>query len=287
MEFSRMENRSPAMVTEFDELARKTFEITHSDKHQDLLEKEKQNSDFYENVYEDVLEEGLPLAPAGPGLLFKIEKGSQTFCIRGFATDCIEQSLLDVESGEVNARAKLKFRDENDFDHLNFFEIPSFDLAFRIQNNLFNRRFPINESLVCNLSDPGFSWWLNDSEDGFELFFQTYQILGNENFLSIGPIGDQFKAVQRLHAAENTLRKFFPIKEFSCDDKSFKIVPCDPENKKYQQFLDLLYRGEKDFLSEFFPQDTDEQVLYDYLLELASMRSLWINVEEILEDLID
>ena len=285
------------MDMDFDELARKTFEISHSKEHQEILNQEKENSSFEEeelsgfaeeqihDIYETVTEEGLPLAPAGPGLLFKIEKGTQTYCIRGFSTECIEQSLLDVESGEVTSRAKLKFNGEEDFDHLNFFEMATVDLAARVQSNLFNRRFPINEALVCNLSDPGFSWWLNDSEDGFEVFFQTYQILGKDQFQRIGPIGDHYRATDIFRAGESALRKFFPINEFSCDDKSLKIVPCDPENIKYQQFLDLLYRGDDSLLAEFFPVNDSEEQLYNYLQELSTMRMFWINVEEILSDL--
>ena len=277
------------MDIDIDELTRKTFEISKSDEHCDILAREKDNSPFNNEVLFDIEEDlrsqdSLPLAPVGPGLIFKLEKGAQTFCIRGFATESIEQSLLDIESGEVSSRARLKFESEEDFDFLNFFEINSLELANKIQLNLFNRRFPLDETLVCNLSDPGFSWWLEDHEKGFEMFFQNSLVFGQNRFYKLGPLGDHLVATDIMRMSELVLRKFFPINEFSCDEKGLKIIPCDPENLAYMDFLNLIYRGDRKFLDQFFPANKNEQNLFNYLEEVATMRLFWLNVEEILEE---
>ena len=277
------------MDIDLDELARKTFEISNNKDHIEILNREKQNSpysdDMMSDIFEDISEEGLPLAPVGPGIIFRIEKGVHTFCIRGFSTDSIEQSLVDIESGEVRTCSKLKIKSEDDYDHINFFEFKSLEIAEKIQHSLFNRRFPIDETLICNLSDPGFSWWLRDSDVGFEVYFQTYQADDNNKQLhKLGPLGDLYNATDIFRNTENILRKFFPINEFSCDDKSLKIIPCDPENTRFKELLNLLYRGDQAFLSTFFPANETESHLLDYLQEISSLRQFWLNVEEILED---
>ncbi|MBT7608317.1 MAG: hypothetical protein HN576_01080 [Bacteriovoracaceae bacterium] len=276
------------MDIDFDKLAQKTFEITHNTEHLDTLNKEKKDSPYFEEmmseIYEDISEDGLPMAPAGPGILFRIDKSSQSFCIRGFATTSIEQSLIDIESGEVKSCSCLKIKSEEDYDHVNFFEFESLELADRIKQSLFNRRFPVDEALVCNLSDPGFSWWLEDNVFGLEVFFQTYQAMGRKQFQKLGPLGDHFDAIDIFRDSENILRKYFPINEFSCDDKSLKIIPCDPENNQFKELLNLLYKGDQTFLSKVFPTNEQESELLRYLKELSCTRMFWLNVEEILED---
>ena len=80
------------------------------------------------------------------------------------------------------------------------------------------------------------------------------------------------------------MRNFFPINEFSVDDKSLKIIPCDPENSKFKELLNLLYRGDKAFLSTFFPVNDEQRHFLDYLKEISGLRLFWLNIEEILED---
>ncbi len=271
----------------FDELTRKTFEISYSEDHREMLKEEKRKSSISDEMVFDIIEneEALPLAPKGPGLVFKIEKGSQTFCIRGLSTDCIEQSLLDIESGELKSRSKLKFQGEEDFDYLNFFELSSMELSEKIQSGLFNRRFPLDENLLCNLSDPSFSWWLEDCENGFEVFFQSYRALEQNHFHKLGPIGDQAFAASFFRNSEQILRKFFAINEFSCDEKSLRIIPCDPENLNYKQLLNVFYGGEDSDFLQTFSANKKELSFFDYLEELSSTRRLWLNIEEILEDL--
>ena len=276
------------MDIDFDELARKTFEISNNKDHIEILNREKENSPYNDqmisDIYEDISEEGLPLAPVGPGIVFRIDKGTHTFCIRGFSTPSIEQSLADIESGEVRSCQKLKINSDEDYDHINFFEFDTVELAHKVQQTLFNRRFPLDESLICNLSDPGFSWWLNDSEVGFEIFFQTYQIDSSKQLHKLGPLGDHYNAIELFRNTENILRNFFPINEFSVDDKSLKIIPCDPENSKFKELLNLLYRGDKAFLSTFFPVNDEQRHFLDYLKEISGLRLFWLNIEEILED---
>ena len=205
--------------------------------------------------------------------------------MRGFATESIEQTLLDIESGEVVTREKLRIVDELDYDNLNFFETGELALAQVIMDQLFNRRFPIDEDILCNLSDPGFSWWLNSHEDGLEIFFKSHGLNRMDRFQRLGPIGDNAIACLRLNQVAEFLRSQFAVNEFSCDDKSFKLFPVNSKSFGYQNFLELLADGNFPYTIESFPNDHVGRTMYFFLKELAFLRAFWINLEEILEDI--
>lgn len=281
------------MDLNFDLLAKETLELSGSSS-QYLIEEERARSAFWAvddipdptPLEEDILNESsLPEAPQGPGLVYRVEKGVSTFCVRGFATESIEQTLLDVESGEVKVREKLRIQDEMDYDTLNFFETDELSLAQVIIDQLFNRRFPIDEDILCNLSDPGFSWWLNGEENGIEIYFKSHGLDRMERFKRLGPIGDNTIACLRMNQASRFFRTQFPINEFSCDEKSLKITPVDSGSEGYQNFLSLILNGENHFKIQDFSEEFGGRTLYFYLKELATLRAFWINLEEILEDL--
>ncbi|MCO4793936.1 MAG: hypothetical protein KC493_09495 [Bacteriovoracaceae bacterium] len=278
---------------DLDQLAKETFELTKRSENKSLIEEERARSALWAEdvpecptlLEEDIFDEALPLAPQGPGLVYRVDKGSSTFCVRGFATENIEQSLLDIESGEVVTREKLRLDDDLDYDTLNFFETDELAMAQIIIDQLFNRRFPIDEDILCNLSDPGFSWWLNLDEVGLNIFFKSHGLNRMDRFSRLGPIGDNAIACLRLNQASSFLRTKFAINEFSCDDKSLNITPVESKSLGYQNFLELLVDGEFNWSIEDFSNDTHGRTMYFYFKELAALRAFWINLEEILEDL--
>ncbi len=281
------------MDLDFDQLAKETFELSKSSDRK-LVDEERERFDFWAidapedptPLEEDIFAtDSMPLAPQGPGLVYRIEKGVSTFCVRGFATENIEQSLLDIESGEVLTREKLRIKDELDYDTLNFFETGELALAQVVMDQLFNRRFPIDEDILCNLSDPGFSWWLSSDENGLEIFFKSHGLNRMDRFLRLGPIGDNAIACLRLNQVAEFLRSQFAVNEFSCDDKSFKLLPVNSKSLGYQNFLELLVDGSFPYHIENFSDDTYGRTMYFFLKELAFLRAFWINLEEILEDL--
>lgn len=281
------------MDLDFDQLAKETLELSKSS-NKKLVDEERERFDFWASdlpedptpLEEDIFEtNAMPLAPDGPGLVYRIEKGASTFCVRGFATENIEQTLIDIESGEVVTREKLRIVDELDYDTLNFFETGELALAQVIMDQLFNRRFPIDEDILCNLSDPGFSWWLSSHEDGLEIFFKSHGLNRMDRFLRLGPIGDNAIACLRLNQVADFLRSQFAVNEFSCDDKSFKLFPVNSKSLGYQNFLELLVDGNFPYCIENFPNDHVGRTMYFFLKELAFLRAFWINLEEILEDL--
>ena len=62
-------------------------------------------------------------------------------------------------------------------DSVLFIEMKDSYRAQLIADLYHGKRFPIREEWLCNLSDPGFSWWLIINDDGsLTIRFQSYGI---------------------------------------------------------------------------------------------------------------
>ena len=211
--------------------------------------------------------------PMAAGLIYRIDDGGSTFCIRGIAT-----SNIDEEFNHIN-RAALKISDDFDLDSLYFFELPTIEQAEAVIEQLCNRRFPKQEDSLCNISDPGFSWWMDSQPDRFEIFFRSHGINRADKYIQLGPIGDQKMAALRMSQVQPLLRNTFPISEFSNTNKGFAIGSLKPEQLGFKSFRDIFLKGENRTTLENFPDNGLGRTLYFYFHELASIRKFWIEVQ--------
>ena len=226
--------------------------------------------------------------PETTGIIYRIDSGVSTFCIRGFTTKNIRADWIDVQSKTSLKRVLLKIADDVEFSNVSFFETATFELAEAAKEQIINRRFPHQEDSVCNLSDPGFSWWMDvrgrenssSPEGRFEIFFRSHGINRAEKYIQLGPIGDGAIAQLRMNQARTLLRSSFPISEFSCDDKSFAVASLKPDHSSFISFKNIFLHGINNTTLENFPDNSLGRTLYFYFHELAVVRKFWIEVKK-------
>lgn len=225
--------------------------------------------------------------PHAPGIIYKLDSSIGTFCVRGFPTENIALSMKELNKTTGPKRSQLKLSPEDGLTQVKFFVTKSLELAEAIKEQIVNRRFPHQEDSVCNISDPGFSWWMNadelneNTEDSgrFEIFFKAHSVNRMEKFIQLGPIGDSSLAAQRMNQARALLSDSFPISEYSCDEKNFSIATSKPDHLGFIAFKNIFLHGENETELENFPETPVGRSLFYYFQELATVRKFWIEVK--------
>ncbi len=267
------------MNIDFDFLAKETLALRNQ------ADKLSSFDDYFEDLQEnnfischDSNEESFPNKP---GLLFYVERGASTFCLRGIATDDIEYSAEEFLKGDKKIEKKFRASCDEVSDQLLSFITEDAHEAEVLVDLIFNRRYPNQEDVLCNISDPGFSWWLNDNGNSFNIYFQSHGIERAQNFTRLGPLGDSILSSRRLKDALPHLRESFSINEFSSDRKSFSISSAAREESdtSFNDFKDLFLSGSKPLSRDFFPDSTHGLTLYLFFKELALTRRFWLLVE--------
>ncbi|WP_372655883.1 hypothetical protein [Halobacteriovorax sp.] len=238
-----------------------------------------------QEIYEEVEEEldDSPF-PQSPGIIFKIDAGVSTFCVRGVLCHNINDSVHGVMNDENGSWKKLKIRDRDELSGIHYFETASIEQSEMIAEYIINKRFPIQEEMVCNLSDPGFSWWLENNDNGMKVYFKAQSVERDQQFMRLGPIGDRGIASLKFLKCEGLLRRLFSISEYSTSDKSFEIKPTKLNDDNFLNFKDIFEKGEFNF--EFDPAELtlEQQRLVIFLQEIAAVRGFWLSIEEILNN---
>ena len=231
--------------------------------------------------------EAVHFYPQSAGVIYKIDNGSSTFCVRGYSTTNINEAFKELSDLKSVKRPILKLGLEDTTSSILFFETKTFELAEAVREQIINRRFPHQEDALCNISDPGFSWWMDSSdanENGqkqgrFEIFFRSHGINRADKYIQLGPIGDGGVAALRMNQASTLLRSSFPISEFSCDDKSFSVASQKPDHLGFISFKSIFLEGINNTELENFPDNSLGRTLFYYFHELAIVRKFWIEVK--------
>jgi hypothetical protein len=241
---------------DFSELAMETMELT-------------------KNLNSKVEESSFNLE--GSGLFYFIDKGERTFCVRGVVVQDGYQTYKQIENGEFN------FEKIGNFDasknQLNFFPTKSISLAEFVQNQVLNQRFPINEEIIFNLSDPGFSWWMTVEDEGFHIFMRHPGPDMMENIINLGPLGDPKKAKRIFNEIVFKLVNLFPIEEFYCNEISFNLRVKDKKNFFFQALKNLFYQGSmEEEIGEYFGAYLGSQHL-NFFNEISAIRAFWLRIK--------
>lgn len=225
--------------------------------------------------------------PHAPGIIYKLDSSIGTFCVRGFPTENIALAMKDIYKSTSPKRSQLKLSEEDELSQVKFFVTKSVELAEAIKEQIVNRRFPHQEDAVCNISDPGFSWWMNadeldegDEASGrIEIFFKAHGVNRMDKLIQLGPIGDSALAIQKMNQARALLNESFPIIEYSCDEKNFSVATSKPDHLGFIAFKNIFLHGENETELENFPDTLVGRSLFYYLHELATVRKFWIEVK--------
>jgi hypothetical protein len=227
-----------------------------------------------------------PGLPQGAGLLYRIEKGQSTFCLRILPCHNIESSYSKIESGESSQRKILKLNEEDALDEVSFFETFDYALAEVLTDQFANRRWPYHEEQVCNISDPGHSWWMHlDEQNGiFKIYFRIQSIETHKNLIQLGPIADLKLAQFCFRDAQALFSSLFPVEEFSLSDKYLLVKTFDVGSQNFQKLASLFLTGDSHVLGTKTPANAQMKTLHLFLRELALSRKFWMDLTHKLID---
>lgn len=275
IELEQEQRQSEASLEALEELQEEVQEETNQDAF-----------DFSVPVYEEPAQEGGQeieedeFALQGPGLIYRLDKGISTFCLRGLASEDLTWDIEAIERQDVDVMRSLKISEEMQLEEVKFFETDDYAMAETIADQMINRRFPRQESMLCNLSDPGFSWWMDEAHGKFAIYFQSHGIERDSSLVQLGPLGDPMIATRRLSRALGVLRRFFPVNEYGVTEKSFEVSTTNANHEGYEAFAKIFLTGEFSF-QEILPQlSGEEYTLFLYLREVAALRRFWLTIQQ-------
>jgi hypothetical protein len=230
--------------------------------------------------------------PSNPGLLYHIQKSASVFVIRSLVSKNIRNDFHHILNFPEDYPS-LRLLDGSNSDiekRLRFFILENYDQAEIIHDQLSNRRYPINEEIICNLSDPGFSWWLSCKGSGFQLSF-TLSVGVDDQAIKLGPLGDQ----------QLTLRSFQKLQNLLVEAGFNLNIQNEVNRVQFNEGDDFLLEELKDLfefgvlgdgmtklfklLARRTSDHSELETLWYYLQEVAAMRRFWIQVQYDLESL--
>lgn len=263
------------MQNEFDFLTQETFNLNTQD---NFLADEDFKSAFLFGADENVCSAPIRDYPQSPGIVFNIVKSSSTFSLRGIVTENISDSFEMAYAGDKHTLKALRI-DESEVEASLFYELENIDHAQVIYDQIFNKRFPLEEDLICNISDPGFSWWYQRSDEAIRINFKSHKLEGSGQRLKLGPIGDVCIASILFSRLEKALEEKMSLHEFCISEKHFIIKPKDKFHAIFEELSLLFEEGQINENSKLL--SIADGTLKLYLQELAAIRKFWIEVESL------
>lgn len=224
--------------------------------------------------------------PSEPGVLYHLQKSTSLFVVRTIVSKNIRDDYEKImQSPEDYPSLRLL---ENGLDNiekkLRFFILESHLQAEIIHDQICNRRFPVNEEMMCNLSDPGFSWWLTKKDDGFQLSF-TLSVSEQEEPVKLGPIGDHQLALKSFQNME-TLMQSSGL-SLNIQNETNRVQFNDGEEFLLEELRDLFEYGVVGegmgnlfkLLARRISDHSELETLWLYFQEIAAMRRFWIQIQ--------
>lgn len=262
---------------EFEFLTQETVRLSESFTHEhEMFLKD----DFQRHTEVQPIADQKKIFPNNPGVVYRIISSGNTFSIKGFASHNISESMEELEDGNQSYLRSLKI-ENNCLDGVSYFELENFDRAEILIDQVFNKRFPTEEDVLCNISDPGFSWWYGRSEDGFRVNFRSHKFMCKGERIKLGPIGDVVIACFRFEKLKEYFKYHLPISEIVLSEKQFTLKSSDFNHPILKELMQLFEKGIL-MSDSILLCELDETLKY-YLLELADIRKFWIEIEAKIE----
>jgi hypothetical protein len=226
-----------------------------------------------------------PGLPEEPGVLYHIQKSPSVFVIRTLVSRNIREDYLRIlEVPEDYPSLRLVDGSETDIEsRLRFFIVENQFQAEVIHDQLNNRRFPVHEEMMCNLSDPGFSWWMTKKDNALQVSFNLSST--QDESTKLGPLGDRELAVKSfLSFGELLTRCGLPL---AIVNEPNRVVFEEEERLLLDDIQDMFEIGIiSDGLTKLFgllarktSNDGTMESLWYYFQELASIRRFWIQIQ--------
>ena len=232
------------------------------------------------------LEHDVNELPVDPGLIYHLQKTQSLFVIRTLVSENIRDDYEKIlRNPEEYPSLRLLEGGPGDLEKkLRFFLLDNHLQAEVIHDQICNRRFPVNEEIMCNLSDPGFSWWLTKKSNGFQLSF-TLSVTAEEEAVKLGPIGDHQLALKSFQTMEALLQE--AGLELNIQNETNRVQFNDGEELLIEELKDMfefgvLGEGMMNLFKLLARRTADHsqlETLWLYFQEIAAMRRFWIQVQ--------
>lgn len=221
--------------------------------------------------------------PSTPGILYHIQKTKGVFVLRLMKSTDLRADYTQVTQNPDNYPS-LRLINGSEVITPKFFMMENFLQAEIICDHLHNRRFPVQEELMCNISDPGFSWWLKPISSGFQICFSMSLGL-NDHCIKLGPLGDQRLAVRNFRLLERLISSAGLSLDVA--NEVGRVSFSDPGAFLSEELKDLFelglvgegLMGLFKLLASRLKNHQDLESAWLYLQELASVRRFWIQVQ--------
>lgn len=221
--------------------------------------------------------------PTTAGILYHIQRNKGVFVLRLMKSSNLRADFTAITQHPENYPS-LRLCSEGAIITPKFFMMDNILQAEIICDGLHNRRFPVKEELMCNISDPGFSWWLKPKTNGFQICF-SMSLGPDENSIKLGPLGDQQLAVRNFRQLEHLVTK--AGLNLDVTNEVGRVNFADPGaflSEELKNLFELGMVGEGlealfKLLAKRLKQQQDLESSWLYLQELASVRRFWIQVQ--------
>lgn len=223
--------------------------------------------------------------PSEPGLIYHVQQTASVFVIRTLVSKDIKADFQKICERPEDYPSLRLVNLENCLpaEKLKIFPI-EFTSAEVIHDQLNNRRFPMDEETMCNLSDPGFSWWLAKKDHSFQIAF-SHSVSATEGVVRLGPLGDQQMAVKNFQILQDLMSR--AGLELNVQNEMSRVEFGEGEEILLEELQDLFEFGVvSDGLIDIFRmiacKAVDKSIIetsWFYLQELAAMRRFWIQIQ--------
>ena len=220
--------------------------------------------------------------PEAVGVVYKIQKDGETFCIRGWPSSNIREDVISLYKKDARFSKILRVQhpDGPDLNRIAFFKTNSFEQAEAVVDEMINRRFPLKEESLINLGTLGPYWAMSFSDTRLVVYFNSQGIGENKQLIKLGPIGDNNVAVhcfRTLQEAFSSWHSQVEVTDFYCTKKSLELS-CPHKSIFFESFKNLFLKGE--YPKEgTFPFEILGRTFSYYLKEIATMRRFWIEID--------
>jgi hypothetical protein len=226
-----------------------------------------------------------------PGVFYHLEKKASTFVIRIFESHDLSLDYTKILNHPENYPS-LRLGNEEGVEikeQLQFFECDLFELASGIKSELANKRFPIFEERVFNVSDPGDSWWVKAESDEIKIFFKLSRTESMDSLVKLGPLGDTKRATEIFNQLYGYFKMIFPVEDYSSAHGQFSIK-SEANHPMFKAFCNILTEGDSGFefweyLRNLEMNSSDKPFLDSlkqanlFLMELANLRRFWMRIQ--------
>lgn len=232
--------------------------------------------------------------PETCGVIYHLQQNASTFVVRVIPSKNIRSDFKNIRKHpDLYPNLRLD-EDLISQGNLRFFECDNIKLARSIKLNLANKRFPLHEENVFNVSDPGDSWWMSVNEGELKIYFKLSHTEKLNRLIKLGPLGDGKIYENLFLQMRGYFQKLFPLKNFSSGYGQIAITTDDPEDLNFQGIVQLFSQGEVspdlfEFLARWEMSSESETYLDSLkkanftLIELATLRGFWREIQSRLE----